>query len=1110
MRPFGRTMPQLGGTAEAPSLPTTPDEATTAVPRIDIGTDNHSGTMQPGRGTNTATIAPATITTCQNVIPGTQARTMGQNIMPGTHGISTEQDATDALISCETFNCHGFKQSSQYVLDRLLISDILCLTETWLRPEENNLINLTISNDTRFGADVKYSIFNKSSMAQVDHCYRGRPFGGLAIIVKKNPKYHARELCIDCDRILCVGIYDMLNNLVQIIVCVYMPFYDTADSVKTDVFVEVLDNIQSVIDKHQAAVPIKILGDFNVQLPRSKTLHDKWYREKGFSPHSSIMYDFICANDLLVTDMLYEQDINYTFFCHSRQAYTWIDHVLSTKSDLDCISQCKIITEDPCNVSDHLPVRLEFKVRICENTKAGPQNVKRQFHVPPNWSSHTRNSKYCDILADKLYKLGDCLSDTNLRAFDVESIVNERLSDINEAIHSAAREAGCVPNKIHSPKSFWCPELTRLRDKKRFWWHLWVSAGRPRNGHVYVIYKSLKKEFRRICRHNAANKVARQMKIINNHFTNRNMRAFWGRLRQLQRGDVSSGLHPNDLASYYKTVMSDNGINRNDLEHAKIEQFVKDKVYELNTGHDSNITHVNTEEVYLRIKKLNKGVSAGNDGITAEHLYYGLSTALCTSLANIYSIIISKSIVPQVLQMGVIIPILKKPSLDPNVAANYRPVTISSAHSKLIELIVIPDTEISDTQFGFRDKRGTGFVTALVNDTAAYFNERGSPVYISSLDAEKCFDTIWHDGLFYKLWGLLPSDHWYFLYKWYKSTFAVVSWNGTISQPFHITKGMKQGSVLSPTLFNIFINNLLESLDNAPEGVMVFGHKFNSCAYADDITLFSSSVTGLQRLVNICVDYARKWRFNFGAQKTQLTTLGKNVLAAKPQISLGNNIVHHQDSIELLGVSTNSYCDYTSHVENRISACRRGLFALSHAGMSYPGLCTKAKVYLWKSIGAPLMFYATECIPLRKSHIKSMYTAQGKIIKNVLGFSKRNHHSVIFDALGISKPEDHISKSTAAFYNRIFRVKTPLLQLQSLALANYISTGLPVKNTIIDKLVQCNISPVKAAFAEVDCIDKNVQSNGVIDSLRYLLHHENFVKPWSVEHSISDLLTRAF
>ena len=100
----------------------------------------------------------------------------------------------------------------------------------------------------------------------------------------------------------------------------------------------------------------------------------------------------------------------------------------------------------------------------------------------------------------------------------------------------------------------------------------------------------------------------------------------------------------------------------------------------------------------------------------------------------------------------------------------------------------------------------------------------------------------------------------YFLLRWYKDSSAVVKWNHGCSDEFSITRGTKQGSILSPLLFDNFINDLLLDLKDCNTGVRIGSHVHNSFAYADDITIFSLTTTGLQTLLDICAAYSEKWR----------------------------------------------------------------------------------------------------------------------------------------------------------------------------------------------------------------------------------------------------------
>ena len=123
-------------------------------------------------------------------------------------------------------------------------------------------------------------------------------------------------------------------------------------------------------------------------------------------------------------------------------------------------------------------------------------------------------------------------------------------------------------------------------------------------------------------------------------------------------------------------------------------------------------------------------------------------------------------------------------------------------------------------------------------------------------------------SLFLKLIDVLPVHHWLLLYNWYSKLNGIVKWNGTRGDSFNITRGTRQGSIISPYLFNIFINQLLYDLQSSDAGARIGDMLFNSVAYADDVTLFSTNMKGLQNLIDICVAYSRRWRFKFGIAKS--------------------------------------------------------------------------------------------------------------------------------------------------------------------------------------------------------------------------------------------------
>ena len=85
---------------------------------------------------------------------------------------------------------------------------------------------------------------------------------------------------------------------------------------------------------------------------------------------------------------------------------------------------------------------------------------------------------------------------------------------------------------------------------------------------------------------------------------------------------------------------------------------------------------------------------------------------------------------PNIFTTGVIIPVIKTFTLDPNVVKkNYRPITIRSVHTKAIESFIVPFAEISDNQFGSRESRGTAFACNLLNDVTSYDKSHNSSLF---------------------------------------------------------------------------------------------------------------------------------------------------------------------------------------------------------------------------------------------------------------------------------------------------------------------------------------------------------------------------------------------
>ena len=145
----------------------------------------------------------------------------------------------------------------------------------------------------------------------------------------------------------------------------------------------------------------------------------------------------------------------------------------------------------------------------------------------------------------------------------------------------------------------------------------------------------------------------------------------------------------------------------------------------------------------------------------------------------------------------------------------------------------------------------------------------GSHMLVCALDATAAFDSLSFIILFKKL---LCRNMSIFiirlLFFWYLNQKMYVRWNSLLSDKFCVTNGVKQGGILSPLLFNIYMDGLSFALNEKAIGCFIKNIKFNHLMYADDIILFSPSVKGLQNLINVCYEYGASHGITFNKAKT--------------------------------------------------------------------------------------------------------------------------------------------------------------------------------------------------------------------------------------------------
>ena len=205
--------------------------------------------------------------------------------------------------------------------------------------------------------------------------------------------------------------------------------------------------------------------------------------------------------------------------------------------------------------------------------------------------------------------------------------------------------------------------------------------------------------------------------------------------------------------------------------------------------------------------------------------------------------------------------------------SNYRPIALSNTVAKLFEIVLLRRMEnhvdSSPHQFGFKQKHSTDACVFLLKEMIRFYMKHGSPVFVCFMDASKAFDRVNHKTLFSKLIDKsIPFYLLRILSLWYRFQRICIKWNNVKTDFIGVNNGIRQGSILSPFLFNIYMDNLSLGLNELDVGCYFNNILVNHLFYADDIILLCPSHGGLQNLIDVCQRFGMVCDVLFNEKKT--------------------------------------------------------------------------------------------------------------------------------------------------------------------------------------------------------------------------------------------------
>ena len=641
-------------------------------------------------------------------------------------------------------------------------------------------------------------------------------------------------------------------------------------------------------------------------------------------------------------------------------------------SVLNCTFECKQMYYDDHNsITDHTVNRID----VCESVsykKYHVNNIPDNFMKNEDWKqnllqmiSELENLRMGQENVDQMY---DKFSKTVLDEMDKFLNVKTLASGLKK--------------KYKISKPYWTDELTCL------------FKNMCEKEKLYLRYRGSRQQKSRLCTdfltaQNYFDKSLRKAKRIYNkkqiehieELNTNNPRDFWKHVKNL--GPRAKSKIPTE-------VVIDSEIYTNPekvLEHWRKEfhklynkpeenlddqylRMINEKI-RLENENESNNEYINNrldyQEVDNVIKKMKNNKAVGPDMIPYEILKQHDVKILCYKL---FDKILEYSAMPSAWLLATITPVPKGAGKDPRVPLNYRGISLMSCVCKIYTSIlnnrIINYGEevgmFEDEQNGFRKKRSCTdhqFVLSSVIRNRLHLQK---PTFLTFIDMQKAFDWIDRDLLMYKLLcNNINGKVYRSIRALYSNNKCSVNVNNSYTGWFPVSSGVRQGDSLSTTLFNLYVNDLVQEIKSLGRGVNCGNFQISILLYADDIVLVADNENNLQTMLDQCTAWTNKWKLAVNIDKTKVMHIRKKRNPVTNfTFRLKNADLEIVEEYKYLGLVFNEFYEMGKTVEFLSSSAGRALGAIIAKFRQYKDVGYNTFTKLYESCVKPILEYGSE------------------------------------------------------------------------------------------------------------------------------------------------------
>lgn len=841
--------------------------------------------------------------------------------------------------------------------------DVICLNET----KRNPIDSIYIPN---YKTATRHDISRRQ--------------GGVAILTKTNIKYKIINLPTTND-LQILGITVVINNLKTAIICYYNPPDSTID----------ISIMKTILLANNETI---FVGDLNAK--------HQFFGNKTTNNSGDELFNLIEDQDLIL-----HNDNSPTFFRHNYSEM--LDMIISTPNTY---KQSWPLVIGPDVGTNHQPVILNI------DTTTNPKYDQNQKNKNFNKTDWIKFSKIINlkIETDKPTPL---LSIT-------EQTINDLVSWISTTINNTVNS--CTPDtKLnHKPNPLPPFIVNKIKLKRKLRRHNQKQWDPNINNTINQLHKEIKKDIK-THKTNIWDDLTSQL----NH--TKDSKKFWtlfSKLTGSKRTQKSISPILNDQNILTNSDKEKSNIFAQNLEKIHttntgpiyddkfktcVDDFVKDYAEILNPDLTNNPNKldinepITTQEVNSTIGKIKKTNTAPGDDNINYNVIKHLPSKMIQLITETYNICTDTGYYPQPWKtaIGIMIP---KPGKDPKIPSNYRPISLLKCIGKIFEKIIASrlllhlekHKIINKWQRAYLKEKEANEHVYRLGTQIKHFQSQKQHTGVVLFDVEKAFDSVWHNGIRYKLINYnLPKYITRLLSSYITNREISVKISQDTSHAVQLAAGTPQGSVLSPLIFILYVNDLPINPHN----------NTHVSQFADDLAIWTSHkninyiIPRLQRTIDDLELWCSIWRIKLNNNKTQYlsTTKSKSI----KQLTVFNNVIKPETKATLLGIIFDQKLTLEKHVDNITTKARRRLNLLRLLRGTNFGANPHSLLRIYKSYIRPVLetghVLTADASDLQ---IHRLQIIQNKAIKIAYRLPQTTPTDLIHCTSGISKIKERLTK----------------------------------------------------------------------------------------------------